>query len=68
MTNTQTTFARVTLEYDKANERAPLEAITEAIFETSRLSDCNAVVIQTAETAEALLAVLTGKRLLRGAR
>jgi hypothetical protein len=48
MTNTQTTFARV---------------ITEAIFETSRLSDCN-----TVETAEALLAVLRGNRLLRGAR
>jgi hypothetical protein len=65
MTNTQTTFARVTLEHDKAHERAPLEAITEAIFETSRLGDCNAVVVRTAETAEALLA---GKRLLRGAR
>ena len=63
MTNTQTTFARVTLEYDKAHERAPLEAITKAIFETSRLSDCN-----TVETTEALLVVLTGKRLLRGAR
>ena len=65
MTNTQTTFARVTLEYDKALERAPLEAITAAIFDTSRLIDCNAVVNRTAET---LLAVLTGKRLLRGAR
>ena len=65
MTNTQTTFARVTLEYDKAHERAPLEAITKAIFETSRLSDCNAVVVRT---AGALLAVLTGKRLLRGAK
>ena len=26
MTNTQTTFARVTLEYDKALERAPLRS------------------------------------------
>jgi hypothetical protein len=68
MTNAQTIFARVTLEYDKALERAPLEAITTAIIETSRLSDCNAVVVRTAETAEALLAVLTGKRMLRGAR
>ena len=65
MINTQTTFARVTLEYDKAHERAPLEAKTKAIFETSRLSDCNAVVVRT---AGALLAVLTGKRLLRGAK
>jgi hypothetical protein len=55
MTDTQTTFARVTLEYDKAHKRAPLEAIT------SRLSDCNAVV---ARTAVALLSVFTGKRLL----
>jgi hypothetical protein len=60
MTNSQTTFARVTLEYDKAHERAPLKAITEAIFEASRLSDCNAVVVRTAETAEALLTVLAG--------
>ena len=68
MTNTQTTFARVTLEYDKALERAPLEAITNSISATSRLNGCIAVVVRTAETAEALLAVLTGKRLLRGAR
>jgi hypothetical protein len=68
MSDAQTTFARATLEYDKAHERAPLEAITKAITETSSLSDCNAVVVRTAETAEALLAVLTGKRLLRGAR
>jgi len=65
MTDAQTTFARVTLEHDKAHKRAPLEAITEAIFETSRLSDCNAVVVRT---ADALLAVLTDKRLPRGAR
>ena len=65
MTNIQTTFARVTLEYDNAHERAPIEAITKAMFETSRLSGCNAVVVRT---AVALLAVLTGKRLLRGAR
>jgi hypothetical protein len=65
MINTQTTFARVTLEYDKAHEHAPLEAKTKAIFETPRLSDCNAVVVRT---AGALLAVLTGKRLLRGAK
>ena len=68
MTETQTTFPRGTLEYDNAHERAPLEAITDSIFETSRLNDCIAVVVRTAETAEALLAVLTGKRLLRGAR
>ena len=65
MTDTQTTFARGTLEYDKAHERAPLEAITKAIFETPRLSDCNAVVVRT---AVALLSVFMGERLLRGAR
>ena len=65
MTNSKTTFARVTLEYDKAHERARLEVITEAIFETSKLSNCNAGVVRTAET---LLEALTGKRLLRGAK
>jgi hypothetical protein len=55
----QTTFARATL--------------AEAIFETSRLSDCNAVVVRTAETAEALLALtsrceMTDASLLVGLR
>ena len=36
MTNTQTTYDRATSEYDKDHERAPIEAITRAIFETSR--------------------------------
>jgi hypothetical protein len=53
MTDAQTTCARATLEHDKAQERAPIEAITEAIFETSRVSDCNAVVIRTGDAAEA---------------
>jgi hypothetical protein len=65
MTYTPTTFVRVTLEYERAHQRAPLEAITKAIRETSRLSDGNAVVVPT---AGASLAVLTGSRLLRGAR
>lgn len=52
------TFARATLEYDEAHERALLEAITQAIFETSRVSDCNAVVIRTGEAAQALLTAL----------
>ena len=33
MTDAQTTFARATLEYDKAHERALMEAITRTIFE-----------------------------------
>ena len=52
------TYARATLEYDEEHERALLEAITEAIFETSRVSDCNAVVIRTGEAAQALLTAL----------
>jgi hypothetical protein len=55
---TETTFAKATLEYDAEHERALLEAITEAIFETSRVSDCNAVVIRTGEAAQALLTAL----------
>ena len=58
MSYTQATFARATLEYDEAHERALLEAITQAIFETSRVSDCNAVVIRTGEAAQALLTAL----------
>ena len=57
-THRSTTFARATLEYDEEHERALLEAITEAIFETSRVSDCNAVVIRTGEAAQALLTAL----------
>ena len=55
---TGTTFAKATLEYDTEHERALLEAITESIFETSRVSDCNAVVIRTGEAAQALLTAL----------
>ena len=55
---TGTTFAKATLEFDAEHERALLEAITEAIFEASRVSDCNAVVIRTGEAAQALLTAL----------
>ena len=60
MTDAQTTFARATLEYDKDHERGLLEAITRAIFESSTVSDANAIVIRTGEAAEALLTVLAG--------
>ena len=60
MTDAQTTYARATLEYDKDHERALLEAITRAIFESSTVSDANAIVIRTGEAAEALLTVLAG--------
>ena len=62
MTNAQTTYDRATSAYDKNHERAPVEDNTEAIFETSRMSDCNAVVIRTGEAAEALLTVLAGRQ------
>ena len=60
MTDTQTTFARAMLDYDEAHERALIEAITRAIFESSTVSDANAIVLRTAETAEALLKMLAG--------
>ena len=34
------TFARATLEYDEEHERALLDAITQAIFTKSKVSDC----------------------------
>ena len=37
MTDTQTTYDRATIAYDKNHERAPVEDNTEAIFETSRM-------------------------------
>jgi hypothetical protein len=49
MTDAQTTYDRATSAYDKNHERAPGEDNAEAIFETSRMSDRNAVVIRTGE-------------------
>ena len=60
MTDAQTTYDRATSAYDKNHERALMEAITAAIFETSAVSDANAIILRTAETAEALLTVLAG--------
>ena len=58
MTDAQTTYDRATSAYDKDHERALMEAITRTIFETSAVSDADAIVIRTAECAEALLIVL----------
>ena len=52
------TFARATLEYDAEHERPLLDAITQAIFETSRVSDANAIVLRTGEATQALLTAL----------
>ena len=60
MTDAQTTYARATLEYDKDHERALMEAITRTIFETSAVSDADAIFIRTAECAQALVIVLDG--------
>ena len=54
----RTTYAKAVLEYDEEHERALLDAITQAIFETSRVSDANAIVIRTGEAAQALLTAL----------
>jgi hypothetical protein len=60
MTDAQTTYDRATSAYDKNHERALLEAIPRAIFESSTVSDANAIVIRTGEAAEALVTVLAG--------
>jgi hypothetical protein len=59
-TQRSTTYARATLEYDAEHERELMEAITQAIFEASMVSDANAIIIRTGEAAEALLTVLAG--------
>ena len=46
--------------YDKDHERALMEAITRTIFETSAVSDADAIVIRTAECTQALVIVLAG--------
>ena len=58
MTDAQTTYDRAA--YDKDHERALMEAITRTIFETSVVSDVNAIVLRTGETTEALLTALAG--------
>ena len=60
MTDAQTTYDRTTSAYDKDHERALMEAITRTIFETSVVSDADAIVIRTAECAQALVIVLAG--------
>ena len=47
----QTTYAKAVREYDECHERVLLDAITQALVEASRVSDCNACVIRTGEAA-----------------
>ena len=60
MISRQTSYEKAVLEYDPEHERALMEAITQAIFEASMVSDCNAAVIRTGEAAQALMTVLAG--------
>jgi hypothetical protein len=61
MTDAQTTYDRATsASYDTDHERALMEAIMRTIFETSAVSDADAIVIRTAECAQALVIVLAG--------
>ena len=60
MTDAQITYDRATSVYDKDHECALMEAITRTIFETSAVSDADAIVIRTAECAQALVIVLAG--------
>ena len=60
MTPRQTSYAKATLEYDADHETALMEAITTAIFETSKISDANAIIVRTGEAANALMTVLAG--------
>jgi hypothetical protein len=58
-TDTRTTYFHATGgEYDKAHEQELARVITEAIIQTSLVSDANAVVVRTGEISEALIATL----------
>jgi hypothetical protein len=56
----RTTYERATDGYDDAFEAQLVEAIITAIAQVSLVSDANAVVVRTGETAQALLTVLAG--------
>ena len=54
----RSTYAKAVAGYDSAHERALLEAITKAIFDTSLCSDANVCAIRTGELCNALLTAL----------
>jgi hypothetical protein len=58
VTKGRTTFARATREYDPDFERAITTAISTAIAQVSRVTDCNAMVLRTGEIITALTTVL----------
>jgi hypothetical protein len=53
-----TTFERAAAGYDPEHEKALADAIARAIFEASLVTDCNALVIRSAEIASALITTL----------
>ena len=58
MTGSRPSYQRAIAAYDDAHERALLDAIVTAIAETSRVSDCNVIVLRTGEAASALISAL----------
>jgi hypothetical protein len=54
-----TTYQRAAAEYDPQHESALVDAIMTAIAEESRVTDANALVLRTAESAAALVNVLS---------
>ena len=60
MTSRQTSYEKAILEYDAEHETVLMEAITTAIFDASKVSDCNAIIVRTGEAANALMTVLAG--------
>src|SRR5262245_54479032 len=54
----RTNYQRAVSAYDDEHERELLDAIVTAIAETSRVSDCNVMVLRTGEAASALISAL----------
>jgi hypothetical protein len=61
----RTTYERATRSYDAAHQRQLLEAIATAIFETSRVTDANAVVLRSGEITDALATALASVLAMR---
>jgi hypothetical protein len=58
MASDRTTFERARRGYDEERERALVEAVTKAIFDTYYCTDARVVALRTGEAASALLTVL----------
>jgi hypothetical protein len=54
----RTTYQRAAAGYDEAFERELVDAVMEAIARASMVTDANAIVMRTGETASALVTVL----------